>query len=180
MDVGVGVGGDEVGEGEGIGEEACAGARPTAVLCAGGGDAGDAHPEGVEGGGVSVVGEGVEAEVDAVVELEVFGVFDAAAEVDAVVGDALAGEEVEGALAEGAFEGEGVGGVSWAFRGGCGTRKEEGSVGDFAEVVEAAEGEVGGGEGGEFVDGGFGGEGVEAPRRCRGGGRFFRSRRVRC
>ena len=153
--------GDEFFEVE-IGELAEAGARDCGS--AGEGDDGDAHPEGVETGGVAVVGNGVEGDVDVVVEGEVIGAGAAGVEgdaggvdveglLDAGAGGAFGGEEVEAGVGEGV---EDVG------------PEMEGGWGDFAEVVEAAEGDLGFSpptvlERGEGVDEGFGGEGVVAP-----------------
>jgi len=109
---------------------------------------GDAHPAGVEGGGVSVVGEGVEAKVDAVVEFEILLARLAVEEGDA---GGIDGKLVEYAGAGGAFGGE-----DEHAGGGEGVEdlgpEVEGGLCDFAEVVEAGEGDVVVGEGGEGVD----------------------------
>src|SRR6185295_11964085 len=56
------------------------------------GDYGDAHPEGIEAGGVAVVGEGIEHDVDVVIVREVGAGLGAVDEVEAVGGNALRSE----------------------------------------------------------------------------------------
>ena len=92
--------GDEFLEAE-VGELAEAGAGDGGGAWEG--DDGDAHPVGVEGGGVAVVGEGVEADVDVVVEAEVFGAGAAGEEGDAGRVDL---KLIEEGGAGGAFRGE--------------------------------------------------------------------------
>lgn len=156
-EVGGGLAG-EFGEGEVI-ELGPGGAAEEAVADDGGD--GDAHEEGVHTGRVAVAGEGVEGEVDLVIELVVIAGGEAVGEADAAGGDAV-GVEITGyAVAVGAR--------------GC--EEEELGVGEgvhdldpevvnafveFAEVIEVAEGEVAVGEGGKVVDGDFDG-GVVAP-----------------
>ena len=74
-------GGDQVGKLE-IGEDAQPGAAWGGL--AGEGDDGDAHPEGIAGGGDAVIDEGVETDVDAVEGAEVFAAALAANEFDVI------------------------------------------------------------------------------------------------
>ncbi len=98
-----GGGGGELGEVE-VFELAPAGAGDGGLAGeADEGDDGDAHVEGVEGGGVAVVGEGVEGDVDLVIELEVFFVLLEGDEGEAIGGDIFGGEELCDAGLCGAF-----------------------------------------------------------------------------
>ncbi len=84
-------------------EDACTGAAGGGA--AGEGDDGEAHPEGVAGGGDAVVGEGVEADVDVVVGAEILASVAARGELDAVGGDAVRFESGEDAGAVGVGDG---------------------------------------------------------------------------
>ena len=114
------------------------------VGVAGESEDGDVHVDGFTGGGGSVVGEGVEGEVDFAVGGEVVAGGDVArAEEEAIGGDAQGGE----AVAEGGSEGGVDEGGAFEQEAGVGDVAEdvgpEGDHlrGDFAEVVEGAEGE---------------------------------------
>ena len=76
---------DEFGDAD-RGEDADA--RAAGRGFAGQGDDGDAHPEGVATGGDAVVGEGIEADVDVVVEAKIIEAILREDEFDAVGGDA--------------------------------------------------------------------------------------------
>jgi hypothetical protein len=58
------------------------------------GDDGDPHPEGIEVGGVAVIGEGVEAEVDAIVKLQVLRARKRRGKFDAGGGDSSARDTI--------------------------------------------------------------------------------------
>jgi hypothetical protein len=140
--------GDEVLEIE-LGENGDATAGDGAGGRAGGvrgeGDEGDAHPEGVAGSGAAGVGEGVEGDVDLLIELEVLRERQEGGE-DAAVGEVFGSEEVFDALAvdarEGMEEQAGVGELPENLRPGF-----QSGGRDFEEVVEAAEGDGAGCEG---------------------------------
>ena len=124
---------DELGEGE-VGELADAGAGDGGAANAG--DGGDAHPESVEAGGVAVIGEGVEAEVNAVVEAHIVGAGAAVEEFDASGGEVEFFEDAVSQFSDRGEEEEAGGGKGVEDGGPEG----EGAVVDLAEVVEAAEG----------------------------------------
>ena len=116
--------GDQFWEAD-VGEDADAGAADGGF--AGEGDDGDAHPEGVAGGGGAVVGEGVEGDVDAggrvsryCVERE-FG----RRRFDAVAGRCRVLRRIGGCAAD-AWEPigrRGGGGGSWGWRGGVAAQR---------------------------------------------------------
>ena len=63
------------------------------------GDDGDAHPEGIAGGGDAVVGEGIEGDVDAVIEAVIFEAGLCGGELEAIGFDAANLQEGADALA---------------------------------------------------------------------------------
>jgi hypothetical protein len=126
-------------------------------------DEGDAHPESVEAGGVAAVGEGVEDDIDAMIEREVVGARAPFDEFEAIRSDARCGEEIGGALAVLAKAAEEEESGVWDL--GEDTRPEaEDGVIDLREIVEAAEGEESLGVRREVVDGQFDAAGVVAPK----------------
>jgi hypothetical protein len=149
---------DELGEAEVVGLGPCA-AAPLGGADVGGD--GDAHIEGVHGGGVAVVREGIEAEVDLVVELVVVDGGGAGDEGDAVGGDTVFAEAGDGAVAVAAFGGEEEEAGFFEDAHDLGPELV-GFLVEFAEVVEVAEGDAAGFAGGEAIDGDVGG-GVVAP-----------------
>ena len=116
---------------------------------AGEGDDGNAHPEGVAGGGAADIGEGVEGDVDFVVLVHVFWQGEFLNEGHAVGGDSGIDEHLSDAIAVAASAGVedemGVGDGGEDIRPGvqCCWRQ-------FAEIVEAAEGDEVFGGGGKW------------------------------
>ena len=116
--------------------------RPSGVAVAGEGDDGEAHPEGLAGGGGAVVGKGVEGDVGVVVKSKVCGGgFGVRAEIEAVGGDALFGECIdEGLLCRGGAEGGGFEKQAGVGDGLQDARPKSEKLGvDLGEGVEGAE-----------------------------------------
>jgi hypothetical protein len=126
------------------------------------GDDGNPHPERVQAGCVTVVGEGVEHDVGLVVELDVLIAWDARLDADAIFRNACAGENVEEVFASGGFrieqEQAGIGDGNEYF----GPEFQDAPI-DLAGVIERDEGDVAIGSSGERKDGDIGGDGLIAP-----------------
>lgn len=125
----------------------------------------DAHPAGIEAGGVAVAGEGIEGEIDLVIGFQIAWAELKAEEGKAGGVDVESGEAGLKAGTSGTFGGhEQELGLRDTLEDG---RPEcEGMIGDFAGGVEGAEGDVAAREGGEAAHGDVG-EGVVAPEGIR-------------
>ena len=104
------------------------------------GDDGNAHPERIERSGVPVVREGIESDVDAVVECEVTRTRDTTDKFDAMGFDTAAMKDVEHVVMDGARGEKQKAGIGdFPERGGP---EAKDAVVHFAKVIETAESDV--------------------------------------
>src|SRR5262249_5248954 len=108
-----------------------------AYLC----DDGDAHPEGIEAGGVAVVGKCIETDIDAMVMFEIIAAFDPEGELKAVCGGARGFHGLRNSPTRAAFSRE-----QDKARIGNGThdlRPElQAALVDLARIIQTAKGDV--------------------------------------